>query len=663
MLTRKDNLPVLRVGSRLLTETVDREKRTVEMVIATDKKVNSYSYKIGPFWEVLDLNPSSVRLERANKGGPALDSHSRWSVKGILGRIEKAWIADDGVRCLVRFPKLGIDPEIDVIFEKIADGIICNTSAGYRVYTYKQDPPADPRAEEDMPTYRAIDWELLEASFVAVGADDDSGVRSDVENKINLIECNFINEKNEGEQDMLKRNLLKRDKAGEGGNGGGGPNVIHNQAPAAPTAADIAAIQKAERERADGIRQSVRALSLDESFADNLVTNGTSLEVARGLAIDEAKKKNPNNISAQNGGATSTDIQVGKDQKREAAMSGIQNVLERRFDPSVKIIEQAQQFQGFMLRELARECLRAGGLPIHGNALEMVGRAMHQTSDFPNLFANVINKRLLDQYARQQRTWQPLVIERDLSDFKTVNVGSVGDFPALLQVNEGAEIEEGTFSEGNESYKLLTFARIISVSRQMIINDDIGAIIRVIDGIARAGSNKLSDLVWSIYKNGHSTVLMSDAKALFHADHANIAVSNAAVSTGLASMRQFLKKQTSLDGEFLDLMPKYLITGVERDDEVEKAQSIRIVPAQASNDNTFASKLVHISDPRLDAAPYFLQAEGAPAVEVGYLEGTGRGIYTESRLGFNVDGMQVKARLDCNAKAVDYRTVVRSAGT
>jgi hypothetical protein len=53
--------------------------------------------------------------------------------------------------------------------------------------------------------------------------------------------------------------------------------------------------------------------------------------------------------------------------------------------------------------------------------------------------------------------------------------------------------------------------------------------------------------------------------------------------------------------------------------------------------------------------------EAIANVAVGYLEGQD-GVYIETRMGFDVDGVEIKARLDFGAKAIDWRGLFKNVG-
>ena len=78
--------------------------------------------------------------------------------------------------------------------------------------------------------------------------------------------------------------------------------------------------------------------------------------------------------------------------------------------------------------------------------------------------------------------------------------------------------------------------------------------------------------------------------------------------------------------------------------------------------------LVPVVEPRLDAATssataWYLIADPAQidTVEYCYLEGQ-QGVYIETKQGFEVDGVEIKARMDFGAAAIDYRGMQKNAG-
>jgi len=92
-----------------------------------------------------------------------------------------------------------------------------------------------------------------------------------------------------------------------------------------------------------------------------------------------------------------------------------------------------------------------------------------------------------------------------------------------------------------------------------------------------------------------------------------------------------------------------------------------LAPAQTANVvPDYIRALVPIAEPRLDAASttawyLFASPDQIDTIEYAYLEGQD-GVYIETRQGFEVDGVEIKARLDFGAKAIDGRGLQKNAG-
>ena len=73
-----------------------------------------------------------------------------------------------------------------------------------------------------------------------------------------------------------------------------------------------------------------------------------------------------------------------------------------------------------------------------------------------------------------------------------------------------------------------------------------------------------------------------------------------------------------------------------------------------------------ICEPRLDdnsATAWYLFADPAQidTVEYCFLEGQ-EGVYFETKQGFEVDGVEMKARMDFGAAAIDFRGMQKNSG-
>jgi HK97 family phage major capsid protein/HK97 family phage prohead protease len=141
------------------------DDRTRKFSFSSEQPVDRWFGK-----EILDHDPKSVRTEFINSGrAPYLLNHNR--SEQPVGVIEKGTVKigkDKVGRGAVRFGKT---TQAQDALTNVDDGILCNTSVGYRVHEMRFDSEKD---GED--TYRVIDWEPHEVSGVTIPADTSVGM-------------------------------------------------------------------------------------------------------------------------------------------------------------------------------------------------------------------------------------------------------------------------------------------------------------------------------------------------------------------------------------------------------------------------------------------------------------------------------------------------------
>lgn len=162
--TTKTTLPseTLYRSALLKREHVDEEARTVEVAFSSELPVERHFGQ-----EILDHDPKSVRLSRLSDGGPVLVDHNPGDHVGVVESVSID--ADRRGRAVLRFGK---SARAEEIFRDVVDGIRKSVSVGYRIWR-----AIEKSVDEGRDTiYRAVDWEPLEISLVAVPADATVGV-------------------------------------------------------------------------------------------------------------------------------------------------------------------------------------------------------------------------------------------------------------------------------------------------------------------------------------------------------------------------------------------------------------------------------------------------------------------------------------------------------
>lgn len=317
---------------------------------------------------------------------------------------------------------------------------------------------------------------------------------------------------------------------------------------------------------------------------------------------------------------------------------------------------------------MAESIVSRAGLRLTDRTPGGILKAAHTTSDFPLLLANTAQKALQRGYDGEPASHRMWVRSIEVMDFKEQSRIARSEAPELLLVNEGGEFTNGTFGERREAYRLATFGRIFSATRQMMVNDDLRAFTDLPAAFGASAARLEADKVYAILTGNP---LMSDSVALFDNAHGNQASAGAVLSVpSLGAARAAMRKQRGLSNlGYLNIVPAYLIVPAALETHAESLlNSLTRPDAMASGvDNPqWIRSLTLVVDARLDESSetaWYLAGNSmqVDTVEIAYLQGQ-RGMFTEEDRDFDTDAFRLKARLDFQAAAIDWRGLYKNAG-
>jgi len=436
---------------------------------------------------------------------------------------------------------------------------------------------------------------------------------------------------------------------------------------------DVAA---AERERSAEIIKLATRHKMPDGFAADHIAKGTTIEAVRALILDHVAATQPRisprlGITRDEGDTVRTAI--GDAILLRAAPQAIRGDNEENRNR----IDAARAWRGMSLIEMGRSFIEeTQGVRLRGLSkmeiatvllgLDMTRAGAMSTSDFPNILANVASKRLRDAYQVAPQNWKLISRQSNLPDFKERAVNQLSNLPKFKKVREGEEYQMTALSDGAEKYALATYGSIIPITRQTLVNDDLGAFNRLPTLQGRAAAETEASIFWAIFTSNPN---MSDNVALFHANHGNLAGTPSPIDVANMSLaRAAMRKQTGLaakaaDREPLNITPKFLIVSPDKETEAQQFLATQLYPTAASGVNPFAGTMQQITEARLTGNAWYLSADPAviDTIEYAYLEGE-EGLFIETQIGFDIDGIKVKGRLDFAAKAIEYRGLYKNAG-
>lgn len=677
--------------------------------------------------EILLHDAESADFSRLLNVGAILKNHDPAIILGVPVR---AWI-DDRKRGNLAMRWGTTEAALQGKQEALMDKSLRGVSVGYAVreWVYLKDKSENYRGIPG-PAWVAVRWDALEASLTPIPADPSVGL----ERSIKVCDrANASNNKQE-ELKMKKIKLLRAWKASDGKTYDAGavlevdertfaeltegekpmaeaanepeqraetPPVIQTPAPAATPApspaqdyreqarAAIREEMRKEAQRAAGIRAMCRRFGLDGEFADNLVDGEKTMEEAQRAVMDKIAERSAAQTPRQ---GTIVLTKDGADSFRSAAIDGL---LLR--DGTVRIekpADGADQIRGKSLLRLAEECLVRAGIRPPSNVLDMVARALNMrgsetitgtTSDFPLILANAANKSLLAGYEVAPSTFQFWARTGSLNDFKAAARIKFAEVGKLKLVAEGGKYTETKRTEKQETIQLGTYARMWTMSRQAIINDDLGAFTNTLFSFGMQARMLPNDLAIAVLT---ANAAMTDGFALFSTQHGNYSAETdrrldtlAHATTALGYMIGLLGQQKTYqhadeDARYLNLRPKVWLTAIASatfNDAINARQSVASLSDAGQTNagvvNPFQNLgivLVNDQNIKTSATDYshylFADPRLAPVVEVAFLQGNQQP-YLEQMDQTDADGRKYLCRLDCGAAAVDSVGAVKEVGT
>ena len=608
---------------------VDTDSRTVELSFSSE---TPYGRWFGD--EILCHDEECINLERFNNGlGTVLFNHDR---DAVVGHIDKVWLEDNRGKALVRFDT---DEQSETIFQKVQSGTLQGVSVGYAINRYEVLEDEDTKSTNGRfngPAYVVTDWEPLEISIVSVPADPTVGVGRSAEEIHTSIDTQEDNTRMDQEKNLEVQEV--------------------KSAPVETglTQADLQKAMEQERKRTSEITAMFR--DFDVEGADEAIVLGKSVEEAREMVMDQ--------LRARNKGVSVTMGEAESDKFRAAAQDA---VLMAAGIPVADAAPGAQELRGYSMVEMARESLRreSGSTVNFGDNMELARAAINSTSTFPAIMSNLANKSVMVGFNEAETTYQVWAGKGSNRDFKEAARVALSEAGTLELVPEGGQFKQDSFGEASARTKVATYGKLFSLTRQAIINDDLGLFSKIATKYGSAAKRLVNKMV---YAQLTGNVKMQDNVALFDAKHGNVAGTGEALSVkAIAKAITAMRRQKGIAGEAtLNITPKYLVVPPELE-----MTAYQIVNSTAAVDgvnsgvaNPYKGRFIVVADAELtDPDAWYLVADATQhdTIEVTYLNGveTPR---LETRQGFDVDGIEYKVAFDCGVSALDFRSLYKNAG-
>ncbi len=316
------------------------------------------------------------------------------------------------------------------------------------------------------------------------------------------------------------------------------------------------------------------------------------------------------------------------------------------------------------------------------------------TSDFPQLFGDILDRQVLANYQETPTSWQNYCRRATVPDFRTVKRFRVdGGESYLEEVGQGAPYPESNVTDDEYSYAVVKYGRRMPFTWESMVNDDLQALKDIPERFGRAARRS---------EERFATTLFVDTNgphaSLYTGGNANIVTGNPALSiAGLQTAFQVLGAMLDSGGDPIAIDAVELVVPPAL--EVTAQNILNATEIWATTAGGASNQEIHTvnwmrSRLRLSVNPYipivaatadgntswYLFANpnsGRPALEMGFLRGhetpeifmkssnaqrVGGGMTDPMDGDFDTDSIDYKVRHVFGGSRIDPKMTVASEG-
>jgi len=302
--------------------------------------------------------------------------------------------------------------------------------------------------------------------------------------------------------------------------------------------------------------------------------------------------------------------------------------------------------------------------------LEASGGAGFSTISLTGILSNVANKTMLAAYQAVPSVASMIAAETDVNDFKEVTRYRLTGVGVFEKVGPDGELKSAELSEESFSSKVETYGRMITLTRQMLINDDLGAFLQIPRIIGRMSALKREEALFEL--------LLSNPGSFFSAGNSNFlsGASTALSIDALTQAEQAFLDQTDSEGKPILLSASVLLVPTSlkvRAQQLMTETRVNELPTSAKPaNNPHAGKFTPVATPYLNAqgiagssplAWYlFANPQDVAAIEIAYLRGRRVPTIESGDTNFNTLGVQWRGFFDFGVSMQDTRAAVKAKG-
>jgi len=357
-----------------------------------------------------------------------------------------------------------------------------------------------------------------------------------------------------------------------------------------------------------------------------------------------------------------------------------------------KAMNDAATLRGFNVHKLIHTVLHAHGRSVSpgqgiddsvlASALEcgsnIRASAGFSTVSLPGILSRVANKAMLQSYNSGAGVAREFCAETDTTDFKQFDryrMTEAGDFE---EIGATGEIKNSTLTEETLSNQVKTYGRMFGITRQMLINDDLGAMLAIPSLLGKMAARTLEKSVISLLANASTgaastNFFFSTSTAKKKANYAAGAATALDIDALGTAYKLFLD-QVDSQGNPIMVEPSLLLVTNKNAVNARKlfndaAYRFTNTDTKETIENQWQGMFRPLVSPFLSQLGttedeyYLLPAPTDTAViNIAYLRGQRAPVISQSDVDFQQLGVQMRGVFDFGVALWDQRLAVKMAG-
>jgi phage head maturation protease len=299
-----------------------------------------------------------------------------------------------------------------------------------------------------------------------------------------------------------------------------------------------------------------------------------------------------------------------------------------------------------------------GSHKVSTSSLPVILRAAFATHQISDLLSNVANKFLLSSFNAVERTWADISATRSVSDFKAITMYRLNGSFKFKKLSPAGQMKLAQASDEKRSLSADTYAIATSLTRNDMVNDDLGALTQIMGRMGRGAALSLNEVIWGEFLDGNSTYFQA----------ATPGSGNALSLSSLKSAATAFRKLKDSDGNPLAIPPRVLLVPPELElTAAELMTSNLLISGNTSSQpsaNVMAGRYrVVVSSYLTSATTWWLLSDASDlnALDVAFLNGQQTPTIEQAAVDWDTLGIGMRGFMDFGVSKAESLSCYRMA--